>query len=120
MGRTGRASLATPRPLDWSVAIWPGPPSLSWMRITIRDTLMSMSSAISVRLDDDSERALRILNACGMSTSDAIRSSLISSAQQVRGRAELKKEVAAIEADAADRDEMLAIADLMESMRAAR
>jgi antitoxin component of RelBE/YafQ-DinJ toxin-antitoxin module len=78
-----------------------------------------MSSAISVRLDDESERALRVLNARGMSTSDAIRSSLIESARRVRRSAELVKEVAALEADEADRAEMLAVAGLMESMRAA-
>jgi antitoxin component of RelBE/YafQ-DinJ toxin-antitoxin module len=79
-----------------------------------------MASAISVRLDEESERALRVLNACGLSTSDAIRSSLISSAHQVRRRSELAKEVAALEADDTDRAEMLEVAGLMESMRAAR
>jgi hypothetical protein len=54
-----------------------------------------------------------------MSTSDAIRSSLIESARRVRRSAELVKEVAALEADEADRAEMLAVAGLMESMRAA-
>lgn len=79
-----------------------------------------MSSAISVRLDDESERALRVLNACGMSTSDAIRSSLIESARRVRRGSELAKEVAALEADQVDRVEMLSVAGFMESLRAAR
>ena len=79
-----------------------------------------MSSAISVRLDDDAERALRVLNACGMSTSDAIRSSLIESVHPVRRRDALAEEVAALEADKADRAEMLAVAALMESLSAAR
>ena len=79
-----------------------------------------MSSAISVRLDDDAERALRVLNACGMSTSDAIRSSLIESARRVRRREALAAEVAVLEADEADRAEMLAAAALMESLRATR
>ena len=78
-----------------------------------------MSSAISVRLDDEAERALRILNASGLSTSNAIRSSLIESAGRVRRRDELAKEVAALEADDADRAEMLAVSALMESLRAA-
>lgn len=77
-----------------------------------------MSSAISVRLDDEAERALRILNASGLSTSNAIRSSLIESAGQVRRRDALAKEVAALEADDADRAEMLAVSALMESLRA--
>lgn len=79
-----------------------------------------MASAISVRLDDEAERALRVLNACGLSTSDAIRSSLIESAQRVRRREALAREVAALEADEADRAEMLEVAALMESLRAAR
>ena len=77
-----------------------------------------MSSAISVRLDDDAERALRVLNACGMSTSDAIRSSLIESARRVRRSIALAEEAAELEADEVDRAEMAAVAALMESMRA--
>ncbi len=77
-----------------------------------------MSSAISVRLDDDAERALRVLNACGMSTSDAIRSSLIESARRVRRSIALAEEAAELEADDVDRAEMAAVAALMESMRA--
>ena len=79
-----------------------------------------MSSAISVRLDDDAERALRVLNACGMSTSEAIRSSLIESARRVRRSVALAKEAAALEDDEVDRAEMLEVAGLMESLRAAR
>ena len=80
-----------------------------------------MSSAISVRLDDDAERALRVLNACGMSTSDAIRSSLIESAPSSPSSPSspaLAEEVAELEADEVDRAEMAAVAALMESMRA--
>jgi len=79
-----------------------------------------MAHAISVRLDDEAEQALRALEAAGMSRSDAIRSSLIASAQRLRRRSELAAEVAALEADEADRDEMLAVAGLMESLRAPR
>ena len=79
-----------------------------------------MPSAISVRLDDEAERALRMLHACGLSTSDAIRSSLIESARRVRRSDALAREVAALEADEADRAEMLDVAGLMESLRAAR
>jgi predicted transcriptional regulator len=79
-----------------------------------------MGTAISVRLDDDAQRALRTLESAGMSRSDAIRSALIESARRVRASSELAAEVAALEADAEDRDEMLAVAELMESLRAAR
>ena len=79
-----------------------------------------MGHAISVRLDDEAERALRSLEAAGLSRSEAIRSSLIASARRLRRSAELAAEVAALEADEQDRDEMVAVAGLMESLRAAR
>jgi hypothetical protein len=79
-----------------------------------------MAQAISVRLDDEAERALRSLEASGLSRSEAIRSALIESARRLRRRAELAAEVAALEADDADREEMLAVAGLMESLRAPR
>lgn len=77
-----------------------------------------MGQAISVRLDDEAEQALRALEAAGMSRSDAVRSSLIASARRLRERSTLAAEVAALEADENDRDEMLAVAGLMESLRA--
>jgi Arc/MetJ-type ribon-helix-helix transcriptional regulator len=77
-----------------------------------------MAKAISVRLDDDAVRALRSLEAAGMSRSEAIRSSLLASAERLRRGQELAAEVAALEADEADRAEMLAVTELMESMRA--
>lgn len=79
-----------------------------------------MTRAISVRLDDEAERALRSLEAAGISRSEAIRSALIDSARRLRERATLASEVAALEADGADRDEMHSVAALMESLRAAR
>jgi antitoxin component of RelBE/YafQ-DinJ toxin-antitoxin module len=77
-----------------------------------------MGQAISVRLDEEAERALRALEAVGMSRSEAIRSALIASARRLRRRSELSAEAAALEADEADRAEMLAVAGLMESLRA--
>lgn len=77
-----------------------------------------MAQAISVRLDDDAQRALRTLEAAGMSRSEAIRSSLIASAGRLRRRSALADEVAALDADEADREEMSAVATLMESLRA--
>ena len=86
--------------------------------MTIRNTC-SMTKAISVRLDDEAERALRLLESTGLSRSEAIRSSLLASADRMRRRSQLAAEVAALEADEDDREEMLAVASLMESMRAA-
>lgn len=85
--------------------------------ITFRHTVR-MAKAISVRLDEETERALQTLEASGLSRSDAIRSSLISSAARLRRGRELAAEVAALEADPADREEMAAVASMMESMRA--
>ena len=77
-----------------------------------------MAHAISVRLDEEAERALRSLEAAGLSRSEAIRSALIDSARRLRQRSELAAEVAALEADDGDRQEMLAVTGLMESLRA--
>jgi antitoxin component of RelBE/YafQ-DinJ toxin-antitoxin module len=76
--------------------------------------------AISVRLDDDTLRALRLLESTGMTRSEAIRAALIEAAERRRGRAALAAEVATLDADAQDRAEMRAVADLMESVRAPR
>ncbi len=79
-----------------------------------------MAKAISVRLDDDAERALRMLEASGLTPSEAIRSSLLASAERLNRRRVLVDEAAALEADEQDRAEMLSVALLMESMRAPR
>jgi predicted transcriptional regulator len=77
-----------------------------------------MSSAISVRLDPEAMRALAQLEATGISRSEAIRRAILDSANHLRRRAVLAAEVAALEADEADRREMLDVASFMESMRA--
>lgn len=88
------------------------------LRITFRHTWV-VAKAISVRLDDEAQRALRRLEATGLSQSEAIRSALLASADRLKRRSELAAEVAALEADDTDRAEMLSIASMMESMRAA-
>jgi hypothetical protein len=80
----------------------------------------NMSRAISVRLDDEADKALRSLEATGMSQSEAIRVALLSEVKRLRESKELAVEVASLEADAADREEMLAVAELMEALRAPR
>jgi len=79
-----------------------------------------MTQAISVRLDDEALHALTQLEATGMSRSEAIRAALIQTASRLRDRQALAAEVATLEADEDDRAEMIAVADLMESLRAAR
>ena len=56
-----------------------------------------MGSAISVRLDDEAEQALRTLEAAGFSRSEAIRDALVRSANRLRRSSELAAEVAALE-----------------------
>ena len=89
-------------------------------RITERDTTDDVARALSVRLDDEAERALRVLEAAGMSRSEAIRSALVEAAERRGRRSQLATEAAALDADEADRKEMAAVAELMESLRAPR
>jgi Arc/MetJ-type ribon-helix-helix transcriptional regulator len=77
-----------------------------------------MAQAISVRLDEEALRALGLLEASGMTRSEAIRAALVDAATRLYDKQALAAEVAALEADAEDRAEMLAVADLMESLRA--
>ena len=77
-----------------------------------------MAQAISVRLDDEALRALSELEATGLSRSEAIRAALVVAASQIHDKRALVVEVAALEADEDDRAEMMAVADLMESLRA--
>ena len=82
------------------------------------DTVRDMAQAISVRLDDESLLALGQLEASGMTRSQAIRAALVETASRHRDKQMLAAEVAALEADDDDRAEMLAVADLMEGLRA--
>ena len=77
-----------------------------------------MAIAISVRLDEEAQRALAQLEASGLSRSEAIRTALVKSAQQVRRREALRQEMALLEADEGDRQEMLEVAEFMEMLRA--
>jgi Arc/MetJ-type ribon-helix-helix transcriptional regulator len=77
-----------------------------------------MVRAISVRLDDPALLALSELEATGMTRSEAIRAALVEAASRLHDRQALAAEVAALEADEADRAEMLAVAEVMESLRA--
>ena len=77
-----------------------------------------MATAISVRLDDEALRALRRLEAQGLTRSEAVRCALVREAERVGDREALAAEVAALEADEADQAEMRAVARLMEELRA--
>lgn len=81
---------------------------------------LAMADAISVRLDEEARRALARLEASGLSRSQAIRRSLIESATRLDRKKGLAEEAVALEADEDDRAEMLEVAALMETLRAAR
>lgn len=78
------------------------------------------SQALSVRLDDEALRALGRLEATGLTRSEAVRVSLVETAARWKETQILAAEVAALEADEDDRAEMLVVARVMESLRAAR
>ncbi len=77
-----------------------------------------MAHSLSVRLDDQAAQALRSLEASGLSRSEAVRTALIAEARRLAEHRSLAAEVAALEDDEADRREMQAVADVMESLRA--
>jgi hypothetical protein len=79
-----------------------------------------MARALSVRLDDESLRALARLEATGLSRSQAIRKAILDAAERLRRRESVAAEAKALEADEADRQEMVEVAALMESLRAPR
>lgn len=87
-------------------------------RITDRDTIGPMGIAISVRLDDDAFAALRVLEASGLTRSEAIRRSLLQGAARLRRADALRAEAAELDADADDRAELAAVAALMDDLRA--
>jgi Arc/MetJ-type ribon-helix-helix transcriptional regulator len=73
--------------------------------------------AISVRLDEDAERALQFLMRNGQSRSEAIRSALIAEAR--RRKLEIAAaDAARVAADPKDRREIAEVQALMEDLRA--
>jgi hypothetical protein len=58
------------------------------------------------------------MEATGMTRSEAIRTALVETAVRLNDKRTLAGEVAALEADAGDRAEMLAVAEFMENLRA--
>ncbi len=86
--------------------------------MTFRGTLPGVPRAISVRLDDEALHALARLEATGVSRSQAIRKAVVDAAERLKRRDALAAEARELEADENDRREMLAVAALMEGMRA--
>lgn len=88
--------------------------------MTIRDTLLHVAAPVSIRLDDETARALRLLEAAGATRSEAIRGSILAAADRLRRVDSLRAEAAALDADEADRAEQAEVAALMEALRAPR
>ena len=74
--------------------------------------------AVTIRLDQEAQRALRILEASGLSRSEAIRAGLRIAAHDLQRKEAIRKEVAMLEADEDDRREMLEISAFMDGLRA--
>jgi hypothetical protein len=75
-----------------------------------------MPKAISVRLDDDAQRALALLERGGRSRSDAIRIAILEAAARRRRADVLRAEVAEVAADPEDRQEMARVLEVMEDL----
>jgi len=82
------------------------------------DTINGVQKAISIRLDDEAQGALRALTRSGRSQSDAVREALIELARRGR-RGDLATEAKRLSVDREDRAEKARVARLMESLRAA-
>jgi len=78
----------------------------------------TMARTISVRLDEDAQRALAELEATGMTRSEAVRVGLEAAAQRLRDRRNLTAEAAALADDGEDRAEIAAVNEMMEELRA--
>jgi Arc/MetJ-type ribon-helix-helix transcriptional regulator len=77
-----------------------------------------MGELISVRLDEDAERALAELEATGLSRSEAVRAGLQAAAQRLRDRRRLAAEAQALSEDDQDRAEAAVVREMMENLRA--
>ena len=76
-----------------------------------------MEKAISVRLDEEAQEALRSLTSSSRSQSEAVREAIVELARRGR-RGDLAAEAKRLSADREDRTEKARVARLMESLRA--
>ncbi|MDE3008353.1 MAG: hypothetical protein KGJ10_09095 [Acidobacteriota bacterium] len=77
----------------------------------------STSTAISIRLDETARRDLRTLEKTGLTRSEAIRLGLRVAAERLRHREAIRAEAARLAENQEDRQEMLEVAAMMESLR---
>lgn len=76
-----------------------------------------MEKAISIRLDEEAQEALRSLTGSGRSQSEAVREAIVELARRGR-RGDLAAEAKRLSVDREDRMEKVRVARLMESLRA--
>ena len=82
------------------------------------DTMMAVEKAISIRLDEEAQEALRSLTGSGRSQSQAVREAIVELARRGQ-RGDLAAEAKRLSGDREDRMEKSRVARLMESLRAA-
>ena len=75
-----------------------------------------MARALHVRLDADSEAALAVLRAEGMSDSQAVRGALSEARARRRRRSALREEARRLAADPDDRAELAALREELEEL----
>ena len=73
--------------------------------MTNRDTLDFMAEAISLRLDDQTRRALLRLQQTGFSQSEAVRKAILDAAHALSEPTRLAAEIATLDANPKDRAE---------------
>jgi Arc/MetJ-type ribon-helix-helix transcriptional regulator len=76
-----------------------------------------VEKAISIRLDEEAQEALRSLTGSGRTQSEAVREAIVELARRGR-RSDLVAEAKQLAADRNDREEKAHVARLMESLRA--
>ncbi len=84
--------------------------------MTNRDTLTFVAEAISLRIDDQTRRALLRLQQTGLSQSEAVRKAVLDAAESLNEPTRLAAEIAALDADPKDRAEMKRLAEYMEML----
>jgi Arc/MetJ-type ribon-helix-helix transcriptional regulator len=82
--------------------------------MTNRDTLTLVSDSISLRLDDQTRRALLRLQQTGLSQSEAVRQAILDAAHALSEPTRLAAEIAALDANPKDRAESKRLAEFME------
>ena len=82
--------------------------------MTNRDTLLFVAEAISLRLDEQTRRALLRLQQTGLSQSEAVRQAILDAATALNEPTRLAAEIAALDANLKDLAESKRLAEFME------